>query len=264
VPGILLQGLVDSLTIGGFFASPIRYVDANLLDGAAAKWRQQGPWYYLIGVVAVLFLAPPFLRSGLRALRRGGGAMPAVLISAVLFLLAHSLIARKAMRFALPALSLLVLVAVVGLANERLRGRIDRWYRRGFVGVQVALLVWASFWFGNAGPVRAAVALGRESAFAGELLVLDGDHTCVGGFYYLRRPEIHARSVARAELPTAMSAAASSGPHWLVASAPVSSAEVGPRHRLVEFGSFRGLFDLRKRERRYVYRIEPVSDAGPR
>jgi len=256
VPGLLLQGFVDLATHGRFFHGPLAYFDANVVQGAAAAFKQQPWWFYLAaGVVPVAVLVPPFLGAALRTLRAGAGVLPGAAAAAALHLAAHSFLLRKALRFEYVALALLVAVLAAGFgAAAPAPG--ERWrlgHRRLVVAVQAALFLWASLLFSHAGPVRAAIALHGEPAFAGELLVVDGDATAVGGAFYLREQRLQVTAVPRGELRDRLRAAAAT---FVVAVRDdLSGIDLGGIGRLVPLGSFAGMLDLRARDRRFLYRF---------
>ncbi|MBL8728323.1 MAG: hypothetical protein JNM25_07835 [Planctomycetes bacterium] len=256
VPGILLQGLLDLHLHGAFLATVWNYVDGNLIDGAAAKWRQQPWWFYLVaGVLPVLALVPPWFGAAWRRCVAGARILPGAAAAALLHLALHSCIGRKAIRFEHGALALLVAVLAVGLAAVATDDRWARWHRRALFAVHGGWFLYASFWFGNAGAVNAALALRGDAGLAAELLIVDGDATAIGGFFYLRPPADRTVSVARAELRERLQRSPPA-PGGLVVAVrePLAAGEVHGLERLEPVGSFAGMFDLRRGDRRYVYR----------
>jgi hypothetical protein len=258
VPGIALQGGVDLATHGAFLGSAWSYFEVNVLLGAASKWQQQPWWFYLVaGVVPVAALVPPFLGVGWRSLAAGARTLPAAAAAAVLHLAAHSFVARKALRFELAALWLCAAVVATGLAERAPHERRARGYAAALLAVHGALLLWASVWFGNAGAVRAALALRAEPAFAHELLVVDGDATSAGGFYYLRRDRLDVEGVVRAALRPQLEALQPGASRWImVVREPLDPRVVAGIGRLEERGAFTGMLDLRRGDRRWLYRYE--------
>ncbi|HXV60973.1 MAG TPA: hypothetical protein VEK15_09795, partial [Vicinamibacteria bacterium] len=112
---VTIQGLVDLWTWGSFLASPFRYVRWNVFEGAARRYGEEPLWFYLPLLALVLVLLPPFVRSGLRALAVGIRTFPLLFAASSFYLFLHSLVARKAFRFILPSLILLVVVCAFGL-----------------------------------------------------------------------------------------------------------------------------------------------------
>jgi hypothetical protein len=257
LPGILLQGFVDLSTWGTFLHSPFAYLEVNLIGGAAAKWRTR-PWWWYVAVVVVplLGLVPPLLGAAWQAMRRGSRHAALPVFAAVCYLALHTCIERKAVRFVWPALWLLVAACAVGATTSGGESWAVRWHRRWLVCGQFGLLLWACVVSTIVGPARAAAALGGEPTFRSDLVVVDGDVASIGGFYYLRRQGLQVHGVGRAEVGALLAALPASPDHWLMAvHAPLQGSEVGPGWRLVEAGAFTGRFDLRPRERRYLYRV---------
>lgn len=256
VPGIVVQGLLDLQQHGTFLATVWKYIDTNLHGGAAAKWRQQPWWFYLLaGVVPLLALVPPWFRAAWARCVAGARVLPGAAAAAVLHLAVHSCLGRKALRFEHGALAMLVAVVAVGLAAAGTDERSGRWHRRALFAVHSAFFLYASFWFGNAGAVRAADALRGDPALAGELLVVGGDATSLGGFFYLRPPANRVTSVAPEDLFERLQQVPPA-PGGLVVTVREPLA-VGPGtalERLELMGAFAGMFGLRRGERRYVYR----------
>lgn len=258
VPGLLLLGFVDYFTLGGFFSSPWAYFDANILQGAASKFGQRPWWFYLVaGVVPVAVLVPPWLRIAANRLAIGARLLPGAAAAAALHLLVHSCIARKALRFEYASLGLLVAVVAAGIGAASTSERWSLGYRRAVAVVQIGLFVWASFLFGNAGAIRAANALRLDPEFAGELLVVDGDVTSMGGAYYLRQPTLHVTGVSPAEVAAHVARVKLPSGSFIVAvENPLDEAALGDAGRLRPVAEFTGMFDLRRGDRRFLYRLE--------
>jgi hypothetical protein len=256
LPGMLLQGLLDLQLHGSFLATVWNYVDGNLNGGAAAKWRQQPWWFYAVaGVVPVLALVPPWFRVAGQRCVAGARILPGAAAAAVLHLGLHSCIGRKAMRFEYGALALLVAVVAVGIGAVATRERLARWHVGALLAVHGGWLLYASFWFGNAGAVNAALSLRGEAGLAGELLIVGGDATALGGFYYLRPPADNIVSVAREGLHDRLQQSPPAPGRLVVAVRDPLDTTAGPElERLEPVGSFTGMFDLRRGDRRYVYR----------
>jgi hypothetical protein len=118
----LAMGLLDRLTWGRWFWSSITYLRFNLLQGGSGRYGTAGPLYY----AGALWGAMPLLLLPLAALAvTGATRAPGLALTALAYLLAHSLVGHKELRFLLPLLPLLAALAAVGL--QRLpRGRV-RW-----------------------------------------------------------------------------------------------------------------------------------------
>jgi Alg9-like mannosyltransferase family len=257
LPGIALQGLVDLWTEGGFLVVPWRYLHTNIGLRAAEKWRTQPWWFYaLAGVVPTTMLVPGLLRVAWARLLAGGALLPAAFAGAVLHLVLHSFVARKALRFEYPALALLLAVVAAGLPARV--GRAARSHTVLLFVLHLGLWCWASLLFGNAGAVRTALWLHQQPGFRGAVLVVDGDPTSLGGYFHLRPPTDRAVGVRREELTAVWSRRAVEFDHVVVVRAPLAEQQAGELDPPLELvASFRGAFDLRTGDRRYVYRPRP-------
>ena len=257
VPGILLQGGVDLAVQGRFLGSVFAYVETNL-SGAAEKWRQHPWWFYLAaGVLPVTAVVPPWARAAWRRLVLGARLLPGAAAAAAWHLAVHSCIGRKALRFEYGALALLLVVVAAGLAADAARQheRASRWHTTALATVHALWFAYASFWFGNAGAVRMANALRADPGLVHELLVVDGDATSLGGFYFLRPPADRVVGVPRTALAARLRASPLP-PGALVVTAKVPLApELLAAARLEPAGTFTGMWDLRAGERRFVYRV---------
>ncbi|HZN37827.1 MAG TPA: hypothetical protein VFD82_03435 [Planctomycetota bacterium] len=266
LPGILLQGFVDLGTNGSFLGSAWDYVFSNIGLGSAEKWRQRWWWYYFAaGVVPVLVLVPPFLRCAWQRLRAGAVVLPGAVAAALLHLAVHSCIGRKALRFEVSALILLFAVVAVGLgtASATPERRAAAWHRWLLIAVHTLLFLWVSFWFPNAGAVRLALALRAEAGFADDVLVVGGDATSLGGFYYLRQDADRVTGVSRDQLAAHLLTRIIY--HGRLRVPPVAGGfVVAVREPLPEpaasflrldlIGYFAGYWDLSAGERRFLYR----------
>jgi GPI mannosyltransferase 3 len=110
--GMVVFGLLDALTWGSFFHSATTYLRTNLIEGRSANWGTSSVGYYLAVVVRSMGPAG-FLMLALAAvaIRRSLGLW----LLAVAFVVAHSLIPHKELRFLLPALPLFCALAAMGL-----------------------------------------------------------------------------------------------------------------------------------------------------
>jgi hypothetical protein len=134
---LLAGGLADWWMWGQPFHSLVVYLRFNLFSNGANQWGVAPATFFLHALFSasgplLLVLALGFV-LGLRAL------WP-VAILVVLFVLAHSLIAHKELRFIFPALPLFLLVAAVGLSRlaNQLRPR-RAFLMAGLTGVALAL-----------------------------------------------------------------------------------------------------------------------------
>lgn len=253
---VAAQGLLDLWTWGSFLASPFRYVRWNVFEGAASRYGEEPAWFYVPFVVLALLLVPPFVKSGLRALGLGIGAFPVLFAASSFYLLLHTLVARKAFRFIIPALILLLLVYAFGLfQRSEPEPKIAILHRRLFVGLHLMGLVLVSFWYPQRGPVEAALALSRQADFVDRLIIVDGDQDALGGHYYLRRKTLNVSLVSRRDIFAWIAKEKPPTPLYvLVAGAPLPASALEP-YRLTLVGEFRNWPDLQKHGRRWLYRL---------
>ena len=253
LPGIALQGFADLCSHGRFLATVWNYVHTNLVLGSATKWQTQGWYFYLAAIAATLLVVPPFLRTAWERLRAGTLLLPGATAAAVLHVAVHSCIARKALRFELAAFASLLAVVAAGIASRGVRTRVAAWYPRLLCGIHGAMCLYASFWFGNAGAVQSALAMRRDPAVNAPILVVDGDATSLGGFFYMRPTADRVESVARAGLGALVAASPRrSGELLVTMRQPLDAPSLALG--LEPVGVFPGMFDLRKGDRRFVYR----------
>jgi hypothetical protein len=119
--GMVVFGVLDAATWGSFFHSATTYVRTNLIEGRSANWGTS--WIGFYPVTLVRSMGPAgFLMLALAAvaIRRSLGLW----LLAVAFLVAHSLIPHKELRFLLPALPLLCALAGIGLDQVRSLGQV--------------------------------------------------------------------------------------------------------------------------------------------
>ena len=255
VPPLLLQALVDLKTWGALFHSPLAFLRFNVIEGRSAQWATRPFWYYFaLGVVPYLLLVPPFLRANLDCLRRAASRLAIPLAAAAFYLLVLSLIPRKSMRFTLPAFTILSAVLAVGLFELPLREGLAAWHKRLVTTFQIGILILLSFHQFNRGPIQAAIALGEDPGFTGELTVVDGQKTDVGGYYYLHRKKVNLELVRREDLA---GRAARLAPFLMVVRLPLEPAlveELG-----AEFlGAFSNCPDHSRGRRRFLYRLPRI------
>ena len=257
MPGILLQGLVDLGTHGCFLGSAWNYVFSNIGLGSSEKWQQRPWWFYFAaGVVPVVVLVPPFLRCAWQRLRAGAVVLPGAVAAALLHLAVHSCIGRKALRFEVSALVLLFAVIAVGLgtASAVPEPRTAAWHRRLLIAVHVLLFLGVSLWFPNAGAVRLTLALRAEAGFAGDVLVVGGDATSLGGFYYLRQPADRVTGLSRDQLAAHLQQVPPVAGGFVVAVRDPLLEPAAGSGGLELVASFAGYGDFSAGERRFLYR----------
>jgi hypothetical protein len=108
----LLYGLLDKLTWGGWFHSAITYLRANVVEHKSELWGTS-PTAYYVEVLWRSMAAPAVCIAllSLLAMRRALGLW----LTAAAFVLLHSAIPHKELRFILPALPLWCALAGIGL-----------------------------------------------------------------------------------------------------------------------------------------------------
>jgi hypothetical protein len=199
LPGILLQGCVDVAAGGAFLGSMWQNVFSNIVLTSSQAWRTQPFWFYwLAGVAPVLALAPGVLGVAVRRCLAGARLLPGAAAGALLHLLAHSFVLRKALRFEYPALTLALAVLLAGLPAAT--GRAARWHVGLLAAVHFGLWCVASLWFGNAGAVRASLWLREQPAMQRSLVVIDGDASNLAGAFYLAPARDHIQGMSLAVL----------------------------------------------------------------
>jgi len=117
----LVLGLLDRLTWGGWFHSALAYWRYNWVQGKGALFGASPPGYYLrVLWTSMPAVAAVLLPAAVLGLRRA----PALGAAVGLFLLVHSAIPHKELRFILPVLPAAMALAGVGLAVAATR--VDR------------------------------------------------------------------------------------------------------------------------------------------
>ena len=130
----VLFGLLDKLTWGGWFHSAIAYLRANVLEHKAEVWGTAPATYYL-EVIWRSMPAPAvcMMVLGLLAVARA----PWLLIAAVAFVVVHSLVPHKELRFIFPALPIFCALAGIGIGVLQTRFR-------GVAGLAIAAVLISS------------------------------------------------------------------------------------------------------------------------
>jgi len=114
-------GLLDRLTWGGWFHSALAYWRYNWVQGRGALFGASPADYYL----AVLWTSMPWVAAVMvPAVLLGAVRAPALAATVALFLVLHSAIPHKELRFILPVLPAAMALAGVGLAVAA--SRVDR------------------------------------------------------------------------------------------------------------------------------------------
>jgi hypothetical protein len=170
---------------GPVMASP------DVLATDAGGYPSGPPWQYLLTLLWMFI--PPFSLVAMAAMVRGGRRLPLFGIPALLFLVAHSLIANKQERFLLPVLPVLALLAGAGFADVRgwfgqrgwPRAYTALWTWAG--GVNALLLVVSVFTYGKKDRVAPLVAIERRHDATGVVLAQYA-YTFKVPAYYLGRP----------------------------------------------------------------------------
>jgi hypothetical protein len=185
----MLVGVVDRLTLGGWFHSPIYYFHACIVEGQARRFGVD-PWYRYLHWARILLwqtsvLCIPLLVIGsVRAWRYG--------IVALGFFAAHSMVAHKEIRFMWAALPVVLLCLAAGTEC------VWQWRVRLSWRVAVTALIAITFLVGfgtrskkldwNKDPFRSsALALawvGRQSDLTGVALTGVGKENA-GNYFYL-------------------------------------------------------------------------------
>jgi hypothetical protein len=112
-------GLLDKITWGTWFQSVVTYWNFNIVEGKGAMWGTE-PWSYYL---TTLWTSAPLLGwllliLSLLAVRRA----PALVLTALAFIAAHSIIPHKEFRFLVPIMPIVCASAAVGIeALESLR-----------------------------------------------------------------------------------------------------------------------------------------------
>ena len=188
---ILGVGLVDKLTLGDWFHSPLACFRANIEEGIAAKYGVYPFARYFTWARGNLLHISPFV---LPLLLLGAFREPSLAFIAFLGVLGHSFIAHKEYRFIWPVLPLAFLMIALGF--EMAYTWLGRgWHRQYLVTLGVLSLVIGAAWRSweiqwNPDPARcsslALAKLGRWPGVTGVALYGIGESGS-GNYFYLRR-----------------------------------------------------------------------------
>lgn len=127
-----LVGLMDKLTWGRWFHSPLESFQAQIIEGIAARFGV-APWYqYLDWGAQLLAEAMPLL--GLLLIALGAVREHRLAFVGLIFLVGHSAIDRKDPRFLWPLAPILLLAFAAGF-EMMYRCLTQRWERAAFVAV---------------------------------------------------------------------------------------------------------------------------------
>lgn len=189
VLALTFVGLVDRLTWGAWFHSPIEYFRANVMEGVAASFGVT-PWYqYLLWTADVAFDSSlslvPFALIGFFVRPRFAFAM-------LVFAFAHSMIGHKEPRFLWPMLPVLLILIAEGVECLA-RHATTRNRQMAAVVLSVFFLMmvksqWdeTSWGLGHSeSSSRALAHVGRQADLTGVALVGGDAHS--GNYFYLRR-----------------------------------------------------------------------------
>jgi hypothetical protein len=107
----LAVGLLDRVTLGGWFHSALENVRAQVVEGRAADWGVE-PWYYYLGRLAILWRASPLAPLLLLV---GAVKEWRLAVAAALMVAGHSAIDHKEFRFVWGLLPIALVLAARGV-----------------------------------------------------------------------------------------------------------------------------------------------------
>lgn len=200
----LLFGLLDLLTWGSWFHSAIAYLRFNLVEGRSAEWGTSGRAYYPKVLLSSMGPAALVLAAlCLAAVRRA----PGLCALAAAFLVAHTLIPHKELRFLLPVLPILCALAGIGL--QEVLQRAPTWAFRSVTGLALLAVAFSALTFHQltlgrlgAGSISQPQASAYDQSGSVNRLLLaahsrpdlcglkveTADLAWTGGYTYLHRP----------------------------------------------------------------------------
>ncbi len=110
----LTWGNTRGAIAGGWFHSALTYLRFNLVEGRAAEWGTSPWWYYLFHSWSSMPLVAIILVTGAAlAWKRATG----LLFIAIAFVVVHSAVPHKELRFIVPVLPVLFAVSAVGFSR---------------------------------------------------------------------------------------------------------------------------------------------------
>jgi hypothetical protein len=188
---MLAVGLIDRLTLGEWFHSPLACFRANIAEGVAAKYGVYPFARYFTWARQNLLHISPFVFP---LLLLGAVRAPRLAFTALLGVVGHSFIAHKEYRFIWPVLPLAFLMIALGFESAY-TWLGQGWRRQHVVTVGVLSLVvgvawrcWEIEW--NPDPARssslALAKAGRWPGVTGVALYEVGEAGS-GNYFYLRR-----------------------------------------------------------------------------
>jgi hypothetical protein len=188
---ILAVGLLDRLTLGEWFHSPLACFQANIAEGVAAKYGVYPFARYFTWIRQNLLHISPFVFP---LLLLGAFREPRLAFLALLGVVGHSFIAHKEYRFVWPVLPLVFLMVALGF--ETAYTWLGQGWRRQYavtVGVLslvvgVAWRYWELPW--NPDPARSSsLALAKVGHWPGVtgVAIYEVGEAGSGNYFYLRR-----------------------------------------------------------------------------
>ncbi|PQJ77893.1 hypothetical protein [Polaribacter porphyrae] len=129
---IALAIYLDSLFYNQLTFAPLNYLKLNLIDGKAANFGTSPFFAYLYLFLA--FAAPPISFILLASYTKGVIILKKHLFVwvSIFFILIHSLIGHKEVRFLFPIMYLFIFIAIYGLMTYFKNKEIKKWHRRLF------------------------------------------------------------------------------------------------------------------------------------
>lgn len=187
---VLFFGAVDWATLSYPWQSFVRYFTANLIHGPGTQFWTQ-PWYWYLGVLLVLIgPAAPLLFHGSRR-------SPFLALFCAVFVVSHSVVPHKEIRFLYPVLAPAVTLAAMGAVD--LLADIGRGIRflanpRWVVSISAAYLLASSVllagmcadWYQTRWGIGAFDRLGRQPGLCG-IGIYDRNWWESGGYTHLHR-----------------------------------------------------------------------------
>jgi hypothetical protein len=222
--GLLAGGLLDWITWGAPFHSLLVNVRFNLVEGKAARYGVEAWSFYVTALGSAIGPALFLMVAGLVSVARRAAALLAI---AVVYLVVHSCVPHKELRFLMPVAPIAIALAGAGLAvvaerlERRRRGPPAREERRAsaapsrpvrmapalvlggiaclLMAAQAARMTFAdvgesrapwskgSVWSARDGVNRLLSRAGAQPDLCGLLLVNYGQIVYSGGYTYLHR-----------------------------------------------------------------------------